>query len=864
MAKQQKADVLFVQNSFDLIPEDIKLSVQSIIDVNENKTLRTVKVSSQFPVSKFNTYQELKNKDLSNLGEEAKEVIEKLIVSLKPQYEIGDKFQKVVGLHSFDSQSNAWVEAEFQPLEGVVTLVDFWATWCGPCQKPMEHNQKLLEENYQWEGKVQIVGLSVDDDNDSVQKRILDKKWTSVRHFRFNNGWDKDNFAIQASKIRGIPFVTLLNKHCEIVYKGHPSKVDLKTKIDELIASEAHQERVFEPTQFQKDDKQLEKQKQKELIKNAKEFSQKVKDAKLEGSYEIKIVKEYLLNRGGAKEFIKRTGLQVSYEVNIKEKQQVEALNQQLKETFGEDVVQFTKQVINDPEGAKTRSKEKLQQLFKEHNVNLSYETQRTQSFVFKNGQFVESTRSEDKLQIDKYPATIYKTIVEKFTEFVQQEVQDEEQQESLLELVEQSKSGCQLVVGDQFQTITNYKKIFSTDLVEVKHQQGQILVIDYWAHWCGPCRTGLTKNYKIVKQNKEQWGDKVRFVALSLQSEAESLEFLKTIEESFAHIEYHFPTKENQEDQDIYGVRYIPHYVVVNQQGIIKNVGSVANLEETVNNLLANKEPIQIEQQVGAKPSLEQSQQLIAFLKQVPEEIKEFQPGFEFKIQIVSDVTQAEGQEQLSIKSLNYNYFAREKQVEQLNAYLQKIFAIIPEDQFKGEKEVGKTFDIPYPGGACVLCNQQSGDQYYWSPFKNEFVCAACAEFVDNEKVGIERYKYQDSLIFVNGPIEDLKQLQEIDDYKKGKNLKPEVGVAASQRHSMRCNGCNVNAEGPRYIGIKCRPGKLRGDGYIDYCTGCFNNLRNKNSEEAQKIIKADEAEGVTKDSPYLRILFNLGYYEF
>jgi len=42
-------------------------------------------------------------------------------------------------------------------------MIDFWATWCPPCQAPMAHNQKMLEENGEkWGDKVKIIGLSID------------------------------------------------------------------------------------------------------------------------------------------------------------------------------------------------------------------------------------------------------------------------------------------------------------------------------------------------------------------------------------------------------------------------------------------------------------------------------------------------------------------------------------------------------------------------------------------------------------------------------------------------------------------------------------------------------------------------------
>lgn len=104
---------------------------------------------------------------------------------------------------------------------GQVLLLDFWATWCPPCQKPMAHNQEMLEKRgSDWGDNVRFLGLSIDQDVNKLKTHIEDKKWKSIEHYHVSNGSctaDKD-YGVQ-----GVPHVLLVDTDGVIVFMGHPA-----------------------------------------------------------------------------------------------------------------------------------------------------------------------------------------------------------------------------------------------------------------------------------------------------------------------------------------------------------------------------------------------------------------------------------------------------------------------------------------------------------------------------------------------------------------------------------------------------------------------------------------------------------------
>jgi len=100
--------------------------------------------------------------------------------------------------------------------KGKVLLIDFWATWCGPCRAEMPNVIKQYEK---WHAKgFEIVGISLDKpgDTDKVKAFTTDKKmpWRQVYYPA------EHNKVAEAYEVSGIPHTVLIGKDGKVIKAG--------------------------------------------------------------------------------------------------------------------------------------------------------------------------------------------------------------------------------------------------------------------------------------------------------------------------------------------------------------------------------------------------------------------------------------------------------------------------------------------------------------------------------------------------------------------------------------------------------------------------------------------------------------------
>lgn len=116
-------------------------------------------------------------------------------------------------------------------LRGHIVLLDFWASWCGPCLKEMP-NVKAIYSKYHEKG-LEIYGVSLDDKADAWRNAIA-KHGLCWHHVSSLKGWECP--VAKMYNVTGIPRMYIIDESGRIIAQDLRGEA-LSAKMDELFKS---------------------------------------------------------------------------------------------------------------------------------------------------------------------------------------------------------------------------------------------------------------------------------------------------------------------------------------------------------------------------------------------------------------------------------------------------------------------------------------------------------------------------------------------------------------------------------------------------------------------------------------------------
>lgn len=130
---------------------------------------------------------------------------------------------------------------------------------------------------------------------------------------------------------------------------------------------------------------------------------------------------------------------------------------------------------------------------------------------------------------------------------------------------------------------------------------RGKIVLLDFWATWCGPCIDTFPTLIKLYQDHHKDGLEIVGLTRYYGQADGEEadrkteLAAIQAFKQKY-RLPYDFAVADNQRNQAVYGATSIPTAVVIDRKGIVRYIESGTNanreqeIEDIINKILAEK----------------------------------------------------------------------------------------------------------------------------------------------------------------------------------------------------------------------------------------------------------------------------------
>jgi len=158
--------------------------------------------------------------------------------AVKAKREAAERMKTGNPVPDFTFQTVEGKSTSLSKYKGKTLVLDFWASWCGPCRKEIPNMKKLYGE-YKQKG-VEFLSVSIDAKKEAWTKAL------SEENMAWPQGWTTDagKAVMEAYQFGGIPFILVIDKDGNL-YRKNVRGEGIRNAIEDALAGK----KAVEPKQ---------------------------------------------------------------------------------------------------------------------------------------------------------------------------------------------------------------------------------------------------------------------------------------------------------------------------------------------------------------------------------------------------------------------------------------------------------------------------------------------------------------------------------------------------------------------------------------------------------------------------------------